>query len=83
MVKNINQKAPDRIIADVPIGRLIEPEEVAMLVGDISGMRPLPGTSILFTEACGWGPRGRCASSSVTARGRFFQTLLITSYWEV
>jgi 3-oxoacyl-[acyl-carrier protein] reductase len=35
MVKNMNQKALDRILADVPIGRLVEPEEVAMLVGDI------------------------------------------------
>lgn len=35
MVKNMNQKALDRIISDVPIGRLIEPEEVATLVSDI------------------------------------------------
>jgi 3-oxoacyl-[acyl-carrier protein] reductase len=35
MVKNMNQKALDRILADVPIGRLVEPEEVATLVGDI------------------------------------------------
>ncbi|MGW8193728.1 MAG: SDR family NAD(P)-dependent oxidoreductase, partial [Desulforhopalus sp.] len=33
MVKNMNQKALDYIIGQVPIGRLIEPEEVAMLVG--------------------------------------------------
>ncbi len=35
MVKNMNQKALDRIISDIPIGRLVEPEEVAALVGDI------------------------------------------------
>jgi len=35
MVKNMNQKALEKILADVPIGRLIEPEEVAQLVGDI------------------------------------------------
>lgn len=35
MVKNMNQKALDRIISDIPIGRLVEPEEVAVLVGDI------------------------------------------------
>lgn len=35
MVKNMNQKALDRIVAEVPIGRLIEPLEVATLVCDI------------------------------------------------
>jgi 3-oxoacyl-[acyl-carrier protein] reductase len=35
MVKNMNQKALDAIVGQVPIGRLIEPEEVATLVGDI------------------------------------------------
>ena len=35
MVKNMNQKALDKILSNVPIGRLIEPEEVAALVGDI------------------------------------------------
>lgn len=43
IVKNMNQKAPDRIIADVPIGRLVEPEEVAMLVGDIYRNEALAG----------------------------------------
>ena len=43
MVKNMNQKALDRIIADVPIGRLVEPEEVAMLVGDIYRNEALAG----------------------------------------
>lgn len=35
MVKNMNQKALDRIVGEIPIGRLVEPEEVATLVGDI------------------------------------------------
>lgn len=35
MVKNMDQKALDRIVSEVPIGRLIEPEEVAALVCDI------------------------------------------------
>ncbi len=35
MVKGMNQKALDKILSQVPIGRLIEPEEVAALVGDI------------------------------------------------
>jgi len=33
--KNMNQKALDKIVSDIPIGRLVEPEEVATLVGDI------------------------------------------------
>ena len=35
MVKEMNQKALDYIKGQVPIGRLIEPEEVAGFVGDI------------------------------------------------
>jgi 3-oxoacyl-[acyl-carrier protein] reductase len=35
MVKNMNQKALDAILSQVPIGRLVEPEEVALLVGDL------------------------------------------------
>jgi len=35
MVKNMNPKALDAILSQVPIGRLIEPEEVAALVGDL------------------------------------------------
>jgi len=32
MVKNMNQDALGKILGNVPIGRLIEPEEVASLV---------------------------------------------------
>ena len=36
MVKeSMNQKALDKVLSQIPIGRLIEPEEVAALVGDI------------------------------------------------
>ena len=35
MVKNMNQDALSKIVANVPIGRLIEPEEVASLVCEI------------------------------------------------
>ena len=35
MVKGMNQKALDGIISNVPIGRLIEPEEVCSLVGEL------------------------------------------------
>ncbi|MBU2513834.1 SDR family NAD(P)-dependent oxidoreductase [bacterium] len=35
MVKNMNEKALSRILSDVPIGRLIEPEEVVSLIGEM------------------------------------------------
>lgn len=43
MVKNMNQQALDKILQDIPIGRLIEPEEVAQLVGDIYRNEALSG----------------------------------------
>lgn len=43
MVKGMKQKALDKIIEQVPIGRLIEPEEVATLVGDIYRNEALAG----------------------------------------
>jgi NAD(P)-dependent dehydrogenase (short-subunit alcohol dehydrogenase family) len=35
MVKGMNQKALDKIIENVPINRLVEPEEVASLIGEL------------------------------------------------
>jgi 3-oxoacyl-[acyl-carrier protein] reductase len=35
MVKGMNQKALEKIVEDVPIGRLVEPEEVASFVGEL------------------------------------------------
>ncbi len=43
MVKNMNQQALDKILLDIPIGRLIEPEEVAQLVADIYRNEALSG----------------------------------------
>ena len=43
MVKGMNQKALENIVSQVPIGRLVEPEEVAMLVGDIYRNEALAG----------------------------------------
>ncbi len=43
----MNQKALDKIVAQVPIGRLVEPEEVAMLVGDIYKNEALNGEVII------------------------------------
>ena len=35
MVKGMNQKALDRILDNVPINRLVEPEEGASLIGEL------------------------------------------------
>jgi len=43
MVKGMNQNTLDKILREVPIGRLIDPEEVATLVGDIYKNEALPG----------------------------------------
>ena len=43
MVKGMNQKVLDKIIEQVPIGRLVEPEEVAVFVGDIYRNEALAG----------------------------------------
>jgi 3-oxoacyl-[acyl-carrier protein] reductase len=43
MVKGMDQKALEKIVADVPIGRLIEPAEVASLVGEIYRNEALAG----------------------------------------
>jgi len=39
----MNQKVLDKIIEQVPIGRLVEPEEVAAFVGDIYRNEALTG----------------------------------------
>jgi 3-oxoacyl-[acyl-carrier protein] reductase len=43
MVKGMNQKVLDKIIEQVPIGRLVEPEEVADFVGNIYRNEALAG----------------------------------------
>ena len=43
ILTGMNQKALDKILQDVPIGRLIEPEEVASLVGELYRNEALTG----------------------------------------
>ncbi len=58
MVKGMNQKALDQIIGDVPIGRLIEPEEVAQLVGDVYKNEALAGEVFFIHGGLRLGSRG-------------------------
>ena len=58
MVKGMNQKALDYIIGQVPIGRLIEPEEVALLVGDIYRNEALAGDVFFIHGGLRLGSKG-------------------------
>lgn len=58
MVKGMNQKALDYIIGQVPIGRLIEPEEVATLVGDIYRNEALAGDVFFIHGGLRLGSKG-------------------------
>ncbi len=58
MVKGMNQKALDYIIGQVPIGRLIEPEEVASLVGDIYRNEALAGDVFFIHGGLRLGSKG-------------------------
>ena len=58
MVKGMNQKALENIVSQVPIGRLIEPEEVAMLVGDIYRNEALAGEVFFIHGGLRLGSKG-------------------------
>ncbi|MFC1532546.1 SDR family NAD(P)-dependent oxidoreductase [Thermodesulfobacteriota bacterium] len=48
MVRSMNQKALARILSGVPIGRLIEPEEVASLIGEIYRNEAIAGETFFI-----------------------------------
>jgi 3-oxoacyl-[acyl-carrier protein] reductase len=58
MVKGMDQKALERILADVPIGRLVEPEEVAALVGDLYRNEAIAGEVYFIHGGLRLGSRG-------------------------
>jgi 3-oxoacyl-[acyl-carrier protein] reductase len=58
MVKGMPQKVLDKILAQVPIGRLIEPEEVAALVGDIYRNEALAGDVFFIHGGLRLGSKG-------------------------
>jgi 3-oxoacyl-[acyl-carrier protein] reductase len=58
MVKGMDQKALDKIVADVPIGRLIDPQEVASLVGEIYRNEALAGDVFFIHGGLRLGSRG-------------------------
>jgi len=58
MVKRMDQKALEKILSDVPIGRLIEPEEVASLVGELYRNEALSGDVFFIHGGLRLGSRG-------------------------
>jgi 3-oxoacyl-[acyl-carrier protein] reductase len=58
MVKGMNQAALGKILGEVPIGRLIEPEEVASLVGELYRNEALNGEVYSITGGLRLGSRG-------------------------
>jgi 3-oxoacyl-[acyl-carrier protein] reductase len=58
MVKNMNQKALDKIVNEVPIGRLIEPEEVAQLACDLYKNEAMAGETFFIHGGLRLGSRG-------------------------
>ena len=58
MVRGMNQKALDNILANVPIGRLIEPEEVASLAGEIYRNEALAGETFFIHGGLRLGSKG-------------------------
>lgn len=58
MVKNMNQSALEKIVSEVPIGRLIQPEEVASLAGEIYKNEALSGETFFIHGGLRLGSRG-------------------------
>jgi 3-oxoacyl-[acyl-carrier protein] reductase len=58
MVKGMNQSALDKILENVPIGRLIEPEEVAAFVGELYRNEALAGDVFFIHGGLRLGSKG-------------------------
>lgn len=58
MVKNMNAKALETVLQDVPIGRLIEPEEVASLVGELYRNEAVAGEVFFISGGLRLGSKG-------------------------
>jgi len=58
MVKGMHQKALDKILTNVPIGRLVEPEEVASLVGELYRNEAVAGETFFIHGGLRLGSKG-------------------------
>lgn len=58
MVKGMNQKVLEKILAEVPIGRLVEPAEVASLIGELYRNEAIGGETFFIHGGLRLGSRG-------------------------
>jgi 3-oxoacyl-[acyl-carrier protein] reductase len=58
MVKGMNPKALEKILAEVPIGRLVEPAEVASLIGELYRNEAIAGDTFFSHGGLRLGSRG-------------------------
>lgn len=58
ILEGMNQKALDKILGEVPVGRLIEPEEIASLAGELFRNRALAGDVYYIHGGLRLGSRG-------------------------
>jgi 3-oxoacyl-[acyl-carrier protein] reductase len=58
MVKGMDDKALDKIIGDAPIGRLIEPEEIASLICEFYRNEAMAGEVFFIHGGLRMGSRG-------------------------
>ncbi|MBM4273170.1 MAG: SDR family NAD(P)-dependent oxidoreductase [Deltaproteobacteria bacterium] len=58
MVKGMDQKALGKILGEVPIGRLVEPSEVASLIGELYRNEALAGETFFIHGGLRLGSRG-------------------------
>lgn len=58
ILENMNQQALEKIVGDVPIGRLIEPEEIASLAGELFRNEALTGDVYYIHGGLRLGSRG-------------------------
>lgn len=70
MVKDMNQKALDGITAKVPIGRLIEPEEVASLACEMFRNEAMAGDTFFIHGGSGSVPKDKVPDRALGQPGR-------------
>ena len=58
MVQGMNQKAMEKILTEVPIGRLIEPAEVASLIGELFRNEAIAGETFFIHGGLRLGSKG-------------------------
>lgn len=58
MVKNMEQRIIDNIVSQVPIGRLIEPEEIVSLVGELYKNEAMAGETVFIHGGLRLGSKG-------------------------